>query len=626
MFLQQFFKMNNKKKYKVNFILCFFLIISPIIYTEIIPWIFTPFGFEYTPVNSFSFRRNDTYFYASFFNEICDSGIIFGSPSTDTITSEISQYSYFLPSNLLISIGCLFDFDFRLSFIIAYLSGLLILFIFLNKIFYVFLNNKNFSYILSIIFILYSKPLFQDIQFFISDFDLLVYLKKFLINYLNPIELDSSNQILRFFNFSHHIIYFIIMIYYTIIFFLKKKNKHFIKLTLLSSLALLQYPPLALINYLFIYINFFFYGFLKEKKMLQYFFFLSLVIILVYIPTGILNSYLNVFQNRDVADHLTNTSFIFPGDIKFYFNFLFNKYIILSVILYFTTKNNPQLHNFAKSIILITVLFLIFKFIPNNNFEKFFYRGLDFILIIFLVIIIFNINFFKKKFFIFFIIFFLIINFNLINTTISVIKSNNRYIEKETFMIFEYLGDNYLDKKIILTNDWQIIDLIPIYTIHNVFYGHKILNYRKSKKELEYYIAGNLILGKDKLSIIDDFKSAQETFIVRENKAVSNFYKAPFVNKFELNRMNIVEGVLYAHYVKKIENINILNSTKTDFTKSFFNYLDLKIDEILKDNLHHKLKYDLIVINKNLLKESNSVIEFKNIILETKNYLIYEKK
>ena len=360
--------------------------------------------------------------------------------------------------------------------------------------------------------------------------------------------------------------------------------------------------------------------------MFKYLIYFSLVTILIYIPTGILSSYLNVFVNEDVTDLFSNISLIFPSDIKFYLNFLFNKYIIFCVILYFTTKNNPQLHNFAKSIILITLIFLIFKFIPNNNFEKFFYRGLDFILIIFLVIILFNINFFKKKFFIFLMIFFFIINFNLINTSTSIIKSNNRYIEKEIFNIFEYLNDKFLDKKIILTNDWQIIDLIPVYTIHNVFYGHKNLNYRKSEKELEYYIAGNLILGKDKLSIINDFKFAQETFIKRENKAVLNFYKPPFVNKFDLNRINIVEGVLYAHYVEKIENIKILNPSKTDFTDRFFNYLGLKIDKILKDNLHNKFKYDLIIVNKNLLEENNSIIAFKNIILETKNYIIYEKK
>ena len=42
-------------------------------------------GFDYSPVNTFAFRRNDTYFYASFFREICQSGFIFNSQAQKQI-------------------------------------------------------------------------------------------------------------------------------------------------------------------------------------------------------------------------------------------------------------------------------------------------------------------------------------------------------------------------------------------------------------------------------------------------------------------------------------------------------------------------------------------------------------
>ena len=75
--------MNNKKLNKLLFILCYLLVISPIIYTEIVPWILTPHGFDYSPVNTFAFRRNDI-ISILFFREICQSGFIFNSPSTET--------------------------------------------------------------------------------------------------------------------------------------------------------------------------------------------------------------------------------------------------------------------------------------------------------------------------------------------------------------------------------------------------------------------------------------------------------------------------------------------------------------------------------------------------------------
>ena len=615
--------MNNKKLNILLFILCYLLVISPIIYTEIFPWILTPHGFDYSPVNTFAFRRNDTYFYASFFREICQSGFIFNSPSTETNLAGVSQYSFFFTSNFFISIGCLFDF--RTSFIITYISALLIIFIFLNKIFFVFTKNKNFSYILSIFFILYSKPMFQDIPFIITNLDLLFYFKKILINYLNPLELDSSSQIFRYFNFSHHIIFFVIIIYYTIIFFIKKKNKHFFKLILLSGFALFQYPPLALISFSFIFFNYFYFCFWKDKKLLITFFYLFTFLLILYLPTGVLSSYINSFIENDVASHLTETSIILPTSLNFYLNFLLNKYIFFSIFIFIVLKKNKKTLNFVKSIITITAIFLIFKFIPNNNFEKFFYRGLDFIIIIFVLIAFFNFKILKQNFSKILIPLIILININLIFTSINVVKSKNRYIQSEVYNLLEQIDTKYLNKKIILTNDWRLIDLLPIYTKHNVFYGHKILNYRSSSKELEYYLIGNLILGKDKASIINDFNLSQETFLKREKKATTNFYNPPFANNIDLNRINIVEGVLYAHYVKNLENITILNTSKTGLTKEFLTYVDKKIDYILDKDYQNKLKYDLLIINKNLISKDINKLIVTNSTLETNNFIIYEK-
>ena len=77
--------------------------------------------------------------------------------------------------------------------------------------------------------------------------------------------------------------------------------------------------------------------------------------------------------------------------------------------------------------------------------------------------------------------------------------------------------------------------------------------------------------------------------------------------------------------MKNLENITILNTSKTGLTKEFLTYVDKKIDYILDKDYQNKLKYDLLIINKNLISKDINKLIVTNSTLETNNFIIYEK-
>ena len=77
--------------------------------------------------------------------------------------------------------------------------------------------------------------------------------------------------------------------------------------------------------------------------------------------------------------------------------------------------------------------------------------------------------------------------------------------------------------------------------------------------------------------------------------------------------------------MKNLENIPILNTSKTGLTKEFLTYVDKKIDYILDKDYQNKLKYDLLIINKNLISKDINKLIVTNSTLETNNFIIYEK-